>query len=79
MSRLRKFAGVLVLAYRAHSTEPFVFPLSLPLVIAVLYGVSSLVIGVLLLRGSTQVLFWGAVLPLSAARQVHSYTTSCTP
>ena len=50
-----------------HLSEPFLFPLSFPLVIAVLFGFSFLAIGVLLLRESTRVLFWGAVLPLSAA------------
>jgi hypothetical protein len=48
-------------------SEPFVFPFSLPLVGAVLFGISFGVIGVLLLRGSTRVLFWGALLPLTAA------------
>jgi len=69
MAKLRKAAGVLMLTSTStHLSEPFIFPLSLPLVIAVLYGVGFLAIGVLLLRGSTRGLFWGAVLPLSARR-----------
>jgi hypothetical protein len=50
-----------------HLSEPFIFPLSPVLLGAVLFGISFGVIGVLLLRGSTRVLFWGALLPLTAA------------
>lgn len=68
MHPLRKLAGVLMLASTVtHLSEPFFFPFSVPLVIAQLYGVSFLFIGIFLLRGSQRVLWWGAVLPLSAA------------
>jgi hypothetical protein len=66
--RLRRLAGLLMLASTTtHLSEPFFFPLSPVLVIALLFGVSFGVIGVLLLRGSQRVLFWGALLPLTAA------------
>ena len=68
MHPLRKLAGALMLASTVtHLSEPFFFPWSLPLVVAQAYGVSFLFIGVFLLRGSNRALFWGAVLPLSAA------------
>lgn len=68
MHPLRTLAGALMLASTAtHLSEPFFFPPSLPLLVAQLYGVSFLFIGVFLLRGSEHVLWWGAVLPLSAA------------
>jgi hypothetical protein len=68
MPPIRKLAGVLRLASSAtHLSEPFIFPFSLPLVIATLYGLSFLAIGVFLFREGDRVLWWGAVLPLSAA------------
>jgi hypothetical protein len=68
MHPLRRVAGVLMLASTAtHLSEPFFFPLSLPLVIATLYGLSFFAIGIFLFREGTRVLWWGAILPLSAA------------
>lgn len=68
MHPLRRLAGALMLASTVtHLSEPFFFPFSFPLLIAQAYGVSFLFIGVFLLRGSQRVLWWGAVLPLSAA------------
>ena len=68
MHPLRKLAGVLMLcSATTHLSEPFIFPFSLPLVIATLYGLSFLAIGIFLLRGGTRVLVFGAILPLSAA------------
>lgn len=65
---LRRLAGALMLASTVtHLSEPFVFPFSLPLVVATLYGLSFLCIGIFLFRDGTRVLWWGAVLPLSAA------------
>jgi len=68
MHPLRKLAGVLLLASTTtHLSEPFIFPFSLPLVIATLYGFSFLAIGIFLFREGARVLLWGAILPLSAA------------
>jgi hypothetical protein len=68
MHPLRKVAGVLMLASTAtHLSEPFIFPFSLPLVVATLYEFCFLAIGVFLFKEGTRVLWWGAVLPLSAA------------
>ena len=68
MHPLRKLAATLMLASSvSHLSEPFIFPFSLPLVVATLYGLSFLTIGVLLLRAGDRVLLWGAILPLSAA------------
>jgi hypothetical protein len=68
MHPLRKLAGVLMLASTTtHLSESFIFPFSLPLVIATLYGFSFLAIGIFLFREGTRVLWWGAILPLSAA------------
>jgi hypothetical protein len=68
MHPLRKLAGVLMLASSTtHLSEPFIFPISLALVIATLYGFSFLAIGIFLFREGTRVLGWGAILPLSAA------------
>jgi hypothetical protein len=68
MHPLRRLAGVLMLASATtHLSEPFIFPFSLPLVVATLYGFSFLAIGIFLLRSGTRVLWWGAILPLSAA------------
>jgi len=65
---LRKLAGTLMLASTVtHLSEPLFFPFSLPLLVALLYGVSFLVIGIHLFRRGERVLWWGAVLPLSAA------------
>jgi len=50
-----------------HLSEPFLFAWSFPMLVAQLFGVSFLCIGVALLRGSERALLWGAVLPLSAA------------
>lgn len=64
----RRLAGALMLASSmTHLSELFVFPFSLPLAVAALYGLSFLVIGIFLLRPGTRVLWWGAILPLSAA------------
>jgi hypothetical protein len=66
--RLRRLAGVLMLASTTtHLSEPFLFPWNPVLVVALLFGVSFGAIGILLLRGSRRVLFWGALLPLTAA------------
>ena len=74
MHPLRKIAGVLMLASSAtHLSEPFIFPFSLPLVVATLYGASFLTIGIFLFRKGDRVLWWGAVLPLSAAFLGTSY------
>jgi hypothetical protein len=74
MPPIRKLAGVLMLASSAtHLSEPFIFPFSLPLVIATLYGLSFLAIGIFLFRNGDRVLWWGAVLPLSAAFLGTSY------
>jgi hypothetical protein len=68
MPPLRRLAGTLMLASTVtHLSEPFIFPFSWPLVVATLYGVSFLVIGIFLFRTGDRVLWWGAVLPLSAA------------
>jgi len=68
MHPLRRLAGVLMLASSVtHLSEPFIFPLSLPLLVATLFGVSFLTIGIFLFRTGNRVLWWGAVLPLSAA------------
>jgi hypothetical protein len=68
MHPLRRLAGVLMLASATtHLSEPFIFPFSLPLMVATLYGLSFLTIGFFLFREGTRVLLWGAVLPLSAA------------
>jgi hypothetical protein len=68
MHPLRRIAGVLMLASTTtHLSEWFIFPFSFPLVISTLYGFSFLTIGILLLRRSTRVLLWGAIVPLSAA------------
>jgi hypothetical protein len=68
MPALRKLAGTLMLASSAtHLTEWLFFEWSLPLFIATLYGVCFLTIGIFLFRPGTRVLWWGAVLPLSAA------------
>jgi hypothetical protein len=65
---LRKLAGALMIASTVtHLSEPFFFTFGFPLLVAQSYGVSFLFIGVFLLRGSERVLWWGAVLPLSAA------------
>lgn len=68
MLPLRRIAGTLMLASTVtHLSEPFIFPMSLPLVVATLYGLSFFVIGIFLFRAGTRVLWWGAILPLSAA------------
>ena len=68
MLPLRRIAGTLMLASTVtHLSEPFIFPLSLPLVVATLYGLGFCVIGIFLFREGTTVLWWGAILPLSAA------------
>jgi hypothetical protein len=68
MLPLRKVAGTLMLASATtHLSELFVFPFSPPLAVATLYGLSFLCIGIFLFREGDRVLWWGAILPLSAA------------
>jgi hypothetical protein len=68
MHPLRRLAGVLMLASTVtHLSEPFIFPFSLPLAVATLYGLCFLAVGIFLFREGTRVLVWGAILPLSAA------------
>lgn len=50
-----------------HLSEPFFFSFSFPLAVALVFGVSFLLIGTLLFRPGERVLWWGSVLPLSAA------------
>jgi hypothetical protein len=56
-----------------HLSELFFFPFTRPLVVATFFGICFFVIGVALLREGTRVLWWGAVLPLSAAFLGSSY------
>jgi hypothetical protein len=50
-----------------HMSEPFFLPFSIVLVGATLFGVAFLGIGIGLFRPGRRVLWWGAVLPLTAA------------
>jgi hypothetical protein len=66
--RLRRLAGTLMLASATtHMSEPFIFPVSLVLAGATLFGVAFLAIGIGLFGRGRRVLWWGAVLPLTAA------------
>ncbi len=48
-----------------HLSEPFIFPFSLPLVVATLYGISFLTIGIFLFRKGDRVLMWSSMHPIT--------------